>query len=75
MNRCLNVLKEAANHMIYGKDHDVVDIDYYKKEESGDDKDNDESIIILNKGRKRLRKPQKEEVLDLGNREDIVDDL
>lgn len=61
MNRCLNVLKEAANNMIYGKDHDIVDIEYYKQNEvnSSESENEDISIIILNKARRKLRKPQK----------------
>lgn len=57
MNRCLNVLREAAGQMFQGKSHKVLDIEYYNnEEEKGDNSDDDENLIFLNKGKKKLNR-------------------
>lgn len=64
INRCLNVLREAANEMVNigGKQaEEILDIDYYEKDkEDKEDQDSDCEILIVNKGKnKKLKKMNK----------------
>lgn len=42
--------------MFKGKKQEIVDIDYYKKEEDKEDDSDDECLIFLSKGKKKNTK-------------------
>eukprot|EP00347_Sterkiella_histriomuscorum_P024307 403331586 len=61
MSRCINVLRQAANDMMFqGKAQDKLDINYYNRDSQNEEEDLelDQSIIFLNKGRKKHQNKQ-----------------
>ncbi|CDW81963.1 UNKNOWN [Stylonychia lemnae] len=78
MNRCLNVLQEAADQMFKGKrQEDILDIDYYKKngQDQNNDNDNedDDGVILLGKGKRRNIGKASKQVINLDWKDEDFD--